>query len=67
MTVGEFTALVVSRSFPGGEVQWQFQYEFLTFIKVVMSSDEHNIIRKESFISYVLIHVKNCSLWFSKV
>lgn len=41
---GGFTALVVSRSFPGGEIQWQFKYEFAAFIKVVMSSDEHNII-----------------------
>ena len=43
-TRGAFTALVVSRSFPGGEIQWQFEYEFTAFIKVVMSSDEQNII-----------------------
>ena len=43
-TRGAFTALVVSRSFPGGEAQWQFEYEFTAFLKVVMSSDEHNII-----------------------
>jgi len=41
---GEYSAKVVSRSFPGGETQWTAEYSFTSFIKIVMSSNEHHII-----------------------
>merc|ERR1719270_2709820 len=41
---GDLSAIVVSRSFPGGEKQWEAEYPFASFIKVVMSSNEHHII-----------------------
>jgi len=41
---GNFSAILISRSFPGGEKQWTAEYPFESFIKVVMSSSEHNII-----------------------
>merc|ERR1711902_158592 len=41
---GDLSAIVISRSFPGGEKQWEAEYPFASFIKVVMSSNEHHII-----------------------
>lgn len=41
---GDYSARVVSRSFPGGDTQWTAEYPFTTFCKIVMSSNEHHII-----------------------
>jgi hypothetical protein len=41
---GNESGLCVSRSVPEGTKQWEFEFPFVTFIKVVMTSDEHQLV-----------------------
>jgi WD40 repeat protein len=43
-TKGSQCGLCVSRSVPEGAKHWEFEFPFVTFIKVVMTSDEHHLV-----------------------
>lgn len=41
---GNYTGVLVSRSVPDGDRQWQLQYPFVIFMEVVMTADEHHVV-----------------------
>jgi len=68
-TKGNLSGLVVSRSIPGGEKQWEFEFPFTTFIKVVMTSDEHHLVcyDADKVKSHLYIHTMKTGNLVSKV
>merc|ERR1712106_756036 len=68
-TEGNFSGLVVSRSIPGGEKQWEFEFPFTTFIKVVMTADEHHLVcyDADKIKSHLYIHTMKTGNLVSKV
>jgi len=68
-TKGNFSGLVVSRSIPGGEKHWEFEFPFTTFIKVVMTSDEHHLVcyDADKVKSHLYIHTMKTGNLVSKV
>merc|ERR1719206_1663443 len=66
---GNFSGLVVSRSIPGGEKQWEFEFPFTTFTKVVMTSDEHPLVcyDADKVKSHLYIHTMKTGNLVSKV
>merc|ERR1711892_1465134 len=68
-TKGNLCGLVISRSIPGGEKQWEFEFPFTTFIKVVMTSDEHHLVcyDADKVKSHLYIHTMKTGNLVSKV
>jgi len=66
---GNLTGLVVSRSVPAGDKHWQFEFPLTSFIKVVMTSDEHHLVcyDADKVKSHLYIHSMKTGNLVSKI